>query len=195
METDKKHIRNLIQNKRNLLSDKEISDMSLKIADYIINMKEFKEADNILTYVSFRSEVKTDYIIENAFELGKKVFVPKVIGKNMIFVKIESFKELTQGYMGIREPVSSDEADIKEGFMCMPGMVFDNECNRIGYGGGFYDRYLSKDNEFIKAALCYDFQILEEIPHEPHDLKPDYVISEKRVIRRTDIWYHLQILE
>lgn len=195
METDKKHIRSLIQNKRNLLSDKEISGMSLKIADYIINMKEFKEADNILTYVSFRSEVKTDYIIENAFELGKKVFVPKVIGKNMIFVKIESFKELTQGYMGIREPVSSDEADIKEGFMCMPGMVFDNECNRIGYGGGFYDRYLSKDNEFIKAALCYDFQILEEIPHEPHDLKPDYVISEKRVIRRTDIWYHLQILE
>ena len=195
METDKKHIRSLIQNKRNLLSDKEISGMSLKIADYIINMKEFKEADNILTYVSFRSEVKTDYIIENAFELGKKVFVPKVIGKNMIFVKIESFKELTQGYMGIREPVSSDEADIKEGFMCMPGMVFDNECNRIGYGGGFYDRYLSKDNEFIKAALCYDFQILEEIPHEPHDLKPDYVISEKRVIRRADIWYHLQILE
>ena len=195
METDKKHIRSLIQNKRNLLSDKEISGMSLKIADYIINMKEFKEADNILTYVSFRSEVKTDYIIENAFELGKKVFVPKVIGKNMIFVKIESFKELTQGYMGIREPVSSDEADIKEGFMCMPGMVFDNECNRIGYGGGFYDRYLSKDNEFIKAALCYDFQILEEIPHDPHDLKPDYVISEKRVIRRTDIWYHLQILE
>ena len=168
METDKKHIRSLIQNKRNLLSDKEISGMSLKIADYII---------------------------ENAFELGKKVFVPKVIGKNMIFVKIESFKELTQGYMGIREPVSSDEADIKEGFMCMPGMVFDNECNRIGYGGGFYDRYLSKDNEFIKAALCYDFQILEEIPHEPHDLKPDYVISEKRVIRRADIWYHLQILE
>ena len=195
METDKKHIRSLIQNKRNLLSDNEISGMSLKIADYIINMKEFKEADNILTYVSFRSEVKTDYIIENAFELGKKVFVPKVIGKNMIFVKIESFKELTQGYMGIREPVSSDEADIKEGFMCMPGMVFDNECNRIGYGGGFYDRYLSKDNEFIKAALCYDFQILEEIPHEPHDLKPDYVISEKRVIRRADIWYHLQILE
>lgn len=187
METDKKHIRNLIQNKRNLLSDKEISGMSLKIADYIINMKEFKEADNILTYVSFRSEVKTDYIIENAFELGKKVFVPKVIGKNMIFVKIESFKELTQGYMGIREPVSSDEAGINEGFMCMPGMVFDKECNRIGYGGGFYDRYLSKDNEFIKAALCYDFQILEEIPHEPHDLKPDYVISEKRVIRRTDI--------
>lgn len=195
METDKKHIRSLIQNKRNLLSDKEISGMSLKIADYIINMKEFKETDNILTYVSFRSEVKTDYIIENAFELGKKVFVPKVIGKNMIFVKIESFKELTQGYMGIREPVSSDEAGINEGFMCMPGMVFDNECNRIGYGGGFYDRYLSKDNEFIKAALCYDFQILEEIPHEPHDLKPDYVISEKRVIRRADIWYHLQILE
>ena len=110
----------------------------------------------------------------------------------MIFVKIESFKELTQGYMGIREPVSSDEADIKEGFMCMPGMVFDNECNRIGYGGGFYDRYLSsftKRDTVMAVGVGYDFQLLSSMTFEDeYDVPLDGVITDKREVFIDD-WF------
>ena len=103
----------------------------------------------------------------------------------MEFYCIQNEHDLVSGYMGIMEPSDScEKAKTRDGLFIMPGLAFDYDFHRIGYGGGFYDRYLSEDNTFIKAALAFDFQLLESIPYEEHDLKPDYIITQTQFIRR-----------
>ena len=99
-------------------------------------------------------------------------------------VLVGKFRSLSKE-QGIMEPSDiCDKAKIRDGLFIMPGLAFDYDFHRIGYGGGFYDRYLSEDNTFIKAALAFDFQLLESIPYEEHDLKPDYIITQTQFIRR-----------
>lgn len=103
--------------------------------------------------------------------------------KYMEFVKIKSYQDLAPGYMGIMEPVSDDYASLKNGLLVMPGIAFDTQKNRIGYGGGFYDRYLQQHmSDFYKTAICFDYQIVEHIMSEEFDIKPDKIITEKRII-------------
>ena len=117
---------------------------------------------------------------------GKKVYAPKVLSKtDMEFYCLSDVDDLVSGYMGIMEPSDScEKANTRNGLFIMPGLAFDYDFHRIGYGGGFYDRYLSEDNTFIKAALAFDFQLLESIPYEEHDLKPDYIVTQTQFIRR-----------
>ena len=91
--------------------------------------------------------------------------------------------ELEPGYMGIMEPVSDEHEVPDGGLMIMPGIAFDNERNRIGYGGGFYDRYLSEHmNDYYKTAICFDYQVVESIQADEFDIKPDKIITDRRVI-------------
>ena len=157
--------------------------------------KEYQDNDNILIYVSYNQEVETSGIINKSLERGKKVYVPKVIinkedrsDKYMEFVRINFYDDLQDGYMGIKEPVSDDYEIPQDGLLVMPGLAFDVTLNRIGYGGGFYDRYLVKNGDrYYKTAICFDYQVLDDIPAEEFDIRPDMIITDKRIITAQEL--------
>ena len=125
--------------------------------------------------------------MEYLFELKKEreihVAVPKVLGDEMEFFEIDSFSELEKGCMGILEPSTSKIVKPENAFMVLPGLAFDTEHARLGYGGGFYDKYISKYGveKFMKVALCYDFQMQKKdaIESESNDIKVDMIITDK----------------
>ena len=179
----KDEIRREILAKRDLLSEQEIREKSRSIFEKLIQTDEYKDADNILVYASFKSEVRTDDIIFDALSLGKNVFCPKVTDSKaglMKFVQIYDTTELEAGYYGIREPVIKENSEIYEPcaktLVIVPGAAFDNKGNRIGYKGGFYDRFLACNPQAFTIALAYDFQIMDEIDAEIHDIPVKMVI-------------------
>ena len=108
--------------------------------------------------------------------------------KYMEFVRINSYDDLQDGYMGIKEPVSDDYEIPQDGLLVMPGLAFDVTLNRIGYGGGFYDRYLVKNGDrYYKTAICFDYQVLDDIPAEEFDIRPDMIITDKRIITAQEL--------
>lgn len=183
MET-KKAIRKEIFRRRKEASLTSVRENSEQIWQKLFSLPAFQESDWIYLYIDCKNEVMTDGIIEEAFRLGKKVAAPKVIGEDMIFYQISQPEDLEPGYFGIREPKTDlPVADGEDGLMVMPGVAFDDQRHRVGYGGGFYDRYLSKHTRHFTAALAFEFQMMEEVPTEPTDLLPDVVITEKNIYR------------
>ena len=222
----KRRIRQAALERRDSLTDKQRRNYSDRIIERLVSLPGYREAEAILTYVSFRSEVNTFPLLDRVFSDGKAVFVPKVSGKEMDFYRIFSEADLTEGYRGILEPSGGQLLDgwmddqisqrvggrqekplknreEQEGepavlsvMICMPGAAFDRACHRIGYGGGFYDRYLSGRSAaaegaegkthlcaaYLTAALAYDCQVFEEIPWEMHDICPMCVVTEKEII-------------
>lgn len=187
----KKRFRREALTKRDGLTAEQRRNYSGRIIKKLIDLPCYVNADAILTYVSFRSEVDTFPLIERAFTDGKAVFAPKVLGKEMDFFRIYSLADLTAGYRGILEPSGRYSYDEWRGdqlgqcaLICMPGAAFDRARHRIGYGGGFYDRYLSGhlQRKVATAALAFDCQIFEEIPWEAHDIRPKWIITEKERI-------------
>lgn len=184
MET-KTVLRKMIYKKRAALSAEEIADESGKICRKVIALPAFLEADTVYTYIGFRGEVDTRQIIEEAWQLNKTVAVPKVVGWNLTFCELESFEQLTAGYFNIPEPEGCPEAESETAFMVMPGVAFDERCNRIGYGQSFYDRYLKKHVKHPTAALAFDFQIIPEgVPSEETDVRPDILLTQTRMFEK-----------
>lgn len=200
-------------------------EYSRRIREALCELDIYRQAEWILGYVSFRSEVDTITLLEEALRQGKKVCCPKVFGGRMDFYRIHSLTELKKGYMGIPEPegreekcfpsvsgkewgglLSGEEAAIPA-LMLMPGAAFDENGRRIGYGRGYYDRYLSAAGEagcqkadagyggyekkcfsnsrngsglFWKVGLAFSVQMEKEIPEEPHDVPLDMIITETK---------------
>jgi 5-formyltetrahydrofolate cyclo-ligase len=187
---DKEDIRRRTLEKRDQLSKEEIEEKSRQILEKIVNLEEYKSAENVLIYASMRSEVVTDDIILDCLANGKNVFCPKVTDKErgiMEFVRITSLEELSEGFYGIREPelseekLFSQEMDIDKSLVIMPGAAFDKGRNRVGYGGGYYDRYLKRFPGLDTAAVCFDLQISDErIDVDENDVRPLAVVSEAR---------------
>lgn len=181
---DKREIRQRVLKIRDAMSDGERMRSSLLLTERILGHQWFYRAENLLCFVNYGSEISTEEIILEALHKGKKVFVPKVVDADMKFYRIRSMEELIVGYKGIREPkgdseeyVYSDE-NAEKNLLLMPGVAFDQYRNRIGYGKGFYDRYLS-DKEALQLhsiAVGFQCQLVEEIPTEENDIKPYQVI-------------------
>ncbi|WP_250455193.1 5-formyltetrahydrofolate cyclo-ligase [Clostridium tertium] len=188
---EKKVLRNKILEIRDSLNNNEKELMDNKIFNELINTDLYKRSINIFIYISFSNEINTRNIIEKAFKDKKNVFIPKVYkdDKLMKAIKLNSIDELKKNSMGILEPIDDSNYIEKENIdlIVVPGVVFDKECNRIGYGGGYYDRYLkdikSKKN---KIALAYDLQIVDKIESEVHDIKVDYIITNTRALKNTN---------
>ena len=125
----------------------------------------------------------TGFLIEEAWKAGKEVAVPKVDGKDMIFYKLTDFSQLEPGYFGIPEPARGEIVEWEDALMIMPGVAFDKNNHRVGYGGGFYDRYLEKHPDLKRIAAAFEFQILSEVPTEPTDISPEIVVTEKQCMR------------
>lgn len=187
---EKKRIRRDVLKRRLELSDEERLEASLLITEKIIAHRLFIDSDIVLAFVGYGTEIDTAGIIEEALKRGKRVYVPKVVGQDMLFYRIESMDDLEEGYKGIFEPSGESEmydyflfdkaykGENNKTFMLMPGVAFDRENNRIGYGKGFYDRFL-QDKEALKprtVAIGYKCQMLERIPCEVHDFKPGEII-------------------
>lgn len=185
---EKNLIRKQMKQLRADMTRTERFEKSMQIFEQLITVPEFKRADRIYTYVSMDNEIDTIMLIDYSLSLEKRVFVPRVSGKDMEFYEISDISELSPGYMGIYEPdINGKEPDYsRTGFMCMPGLAFDKSYNRIGYGGGFYDRYLSVENKLYKAALAYEAQLLESIPAQDGDVRPDMIVTEENIYRKLD---------
>ena len=106
------------------------------IADRVITLPEYKDAKRILAYADYNHEVMTGFIIEAAWRDGKEVAVPKVVGQDMVFYKLTDFAQLEKGYFGIPEPARGEIVQWEDAMMVMPGVAFDKENHRVGYGGG-----------------------------------------------------------
>lgn len=185
---EKNLIRKQMKQLRADMTRTERFEKSMQIFEQLITVPEFKRADRIYTYVSMDNEIDTIMLIDYSLSLEKRVFVPRVSGRDMEFYEISDISELSPGYMGIYEPdINGREPDYsRTGFMCMPGLAFDKSYNRIGYGGGFYDRYLSVENKLYKAALAYEAQLLESIPAQDGDVRPDMIVTEESIYRKLD---------
>lgn len=183
----KKSLRKEIKALRASHTDEEIHAMSLQIRDLVLTLPEYHSAEVIYAYVDCKHEVETSDIIRASLADGKRVAVPKVMGADMKFFYITSLtNDLEEGYFGIREPYEkhpADEAgDEKKALMLMPGVAFDEERHRIGYGGGFYDRFLEAHPALSRVALAFEFQVKSQVPYETFDICPAKIVTEKRVI-------------
>lgn len=179
----KKHIRKQIFAQRKMYTDEEISSMSKEIAKKIVGLPEFQNAEKIMAYADYNHEVMTGYIIEEAWKAGKKVAVPKVRGKEMDFYLLHDFSQLEPGYFGIPEPKEGTIIDWKNALMIMPGVAFDDKLHRVGYGGGFYDRFLEKNPDIYRLAVAFSFQMMPDVPTEPTDIFPNMIVTEKEIYR------------
>jgi len=182
---EKYEIRKAFLKKRDSLPILEIFEKSNRIVANLLSLEEFKESKAIFLYISFGSEVNTHGLIRLLF--GKKrVFVPVVDKeKKEIFIsELREWKELSSGAYGILEPKKEHirKGNVKEvEIAIVPGIAFDEEGYRIGYGGGYYDKLLKK-MDGGKIGIAYDFQVLKKLPHEDHDVKMDKIVTEKRIL-------------
>lgn len=182
MET-KKHIRNYIFSIRKNIDKKLVEDESNLIFQKLLQMEDYINASILYVYMDFRNEVKTNHIIEHALTHDKKVAIPKIIGDEMHFYFITGLEDTKKGFYDILEPTTSQLAtSTKEALMLMPGVAFDRFRNRIGYGKGFYDRYLDKYQGLNTIGLAFDYQIFISIPWEKVDVRPHKLVTPTRII-------------
>ena len=146
---EKKAIRKQVFAARKAHTDQQIDDWSRKIAETVTALPEYSNSRRILAYADYNHEVMTKYIIEAAWNDGKEVAVPKVVGQDMVFYKLTDFAQLEKGYFGIPEPARGEIVQWEEALMIMPGVAFDRQNHRVGYGGGFYDKYLEKHPDTV----------------------------------------------
>lgn len=186
IEMNKKEWRNTIKSSLNEMSNDQYHLLSEMIKKRLFNEPILEQCHTIALTISRQPEVDTYEIIKAYWQLGKRVAVPKCNPKTrtMDFYHITSFSQLETVYMDLQEPipekttyVSPEEIDL----MIVPGIVFDQLGYRIGYGGGYYDRYLTNYNGH-KISLAFHLQIVEELPKESHDIPVDFIITEKALI-------------
>lgn len=179
---EKSVIRERMRGLRRALTEREIQEKSAVIQSALFSLDAFKCASVVLVYVSAFREVDTAAVIERIKAEGKRAAVPvSDIATHTITPSYIEGK-MKKGAYGIWEPekiVAAAAADID--LVIVPGIAFDTRCNRCGFGAGYYDRFLAESRAY-KAALCYDFQIVDELETDEHDIPMDAVISERRVI-------------
>ncbi len=175
---------------RDALTPVERKEASCRLTDKIIQHPLYREAKVLLAFVSYGSETDTLDILMDALKSGKKVYVPKIeqtdtSGKIMVFYRMYDPAELVPGFHGIKEPSGEsecyvyDEENAGSALMLMPGVAFDKKGNRMGYGGGFYDRFLENKHALRRQTIAVGFacQMVEEVPVEDNDLKPFEIIT------------------
>lgn len=185
----KDEYRKYMKELRKNLSDEDRKKCNHLIMTKLIGMQCVKDAEWLYPFVSYGTEADTinliRYYLEGEGKYSKRIAVPKVNGKEMDFYEITSMSDLKPGYMGIPEPIGKKTVEASGGVMIMPGLVFDRLLNRIGYGGGYYDRYIAEygSKNLIKAAIAFDFQVLDEqvITADAHDIKPDIIVTDKDI--------------
>ena len=169
-------LRREIRTKKAALTEAQIYKASLDLTEQFCSHPLYKEAKTIFAYLSYNQEVRTQPLIERAWAEGKKVAVPKIINEEMVFLSLEPGDPIEEGYKGIPEPVKEIPLQDPTALVLLPGLAFDPMGHRLGYGGGFYDRFLCAEPH-PTIALCFDFQMLPHLDTEDHDIPADVVLS------------------
>lgn len=183
----KRALRNEILTRRLMLSREANAEYSRRIAEHVAGMTAFIDSSTIMAYWPFRNEVDTSLLVRTALASGKRVVLPRTIKQERrlaphIISDVE--RDLRPGAYGIMEP-SPDLPEAKPeeiGLVIVPGLVFDRAGNRIGYGGGYYDRFLPQLTRAAKVAVAFSLQIVPRVPFDERDRPVDYVVTEDEVI-------------
>lgn len=181
---DKNALRELIKQKRKALTHEEISEKSIKITDFLTTSQIYQNAKCICVYMASFNEPRTLPLIQQAITDGKKICLPVTDIENtaLSLSYISDTSSLKKGAYGILEPTVIDTADPHTvDLIIVPGIVFDRNGSRIGFGKGFYDRLLS-DTNAVKIGVCYAFQLCKGIPADNHDIPMNMIVTEEEFI-------------
>lgn len=174
---DKTELRREIRARKRAMTEAEIEERSAKLARLFFASGAYQNAKTIYGYLPYNQEVRTVPMLERALKDGKKVAVPKVYGEEMKFLYLDDLTAVAKGYAGIPEPIADEPvAHDETALVLMPGLAFDPQGHRIGYGGGFYDKFLAAEPNHPTLALCYEFQMLPKLDVEDHDIPVDTVL-------------------
>ncbi len=182
---DKESIRKLVLARRNALSLHDVREKSKLIQENLFLQTEFIQASTVCLYIAFGNEVSTKEIIEECYKYNKKVVVPVMFGDNDLeAAEFLGFDKLKPVLFGIQEPFPVKPVKIDEiNLVIAPGVAFDEKLNRIGFGKGYYDKFLAKLSKGIPIiALAFEMQVLKEVPSYETDIKMNKIITEKRMI-------------
>ncbi|WP_077369811.1 5-formyltetrahydrofolate cyclo-ligase [Anaerosalibacter sp. Marseille-P3206] len=186
---NKKELRSVYIKRRDMISEDDVKSMSQAIANNLYDLDLYKNSNFIMSYVNFRSEVITEEIIRNSLNSGKKIGVPISITKTkeLLISELKDYdNELELGVYNILTPKKEYIREVepsKIDLVLVPGVAFDRQGYRIGYGGGYYDRFLNKLNDSaVTIALAFSVQLIEEVPKGEYDLPIDYILTEKGLI-------------
>lgn len=175
---------------RDSLAAGEISDKSGAIGGQLEQLPFYREARVIMFFLSFRSEVDTSGMVKDNLARGKRVLVPKAVheGRGLIPSELIDYeKDLAPGYYGIPEPQPGTLRPVDPlaiDLLIVPGVAFDLQGNRLGYGGGYYDRFFERLRPGVPlVALTFELQLVEEVPVEPWDRRMDWLVTEERAIQ------------
>ncbi|MEG0545815.1 MAG: 5-formyltetrahydrofolate cyclo-ligase [Oscillospiraceae bacterium] len=182
----KKALREKFKNERRNMNESEKEIIDLKISENLFNLPLFKNANVILTYVSTEIEVDTIEIINHSLKMGKTVAVPRCIEgtRNMDFYILKSLSQLESGSFGVLEPktyLCKKLLDFSSGLCIVPALVYDKRGYRLGYGKGYYDRFLSKFNGQT-VGISYDFCLIDEIPKGKYDKRLDKIVTQTKTL-------------
>jgi 5-formyltetrahydrofolate cyclo-ligase len=178
-------LRNRMRAVREALPDSACDARSSKITERLLSLAELERASTILAFASIRNEVRTQSSMQAAWEAGKRVALPRVVGDELRLYLIDSETVLVEGPFSVPEPpetaaqVHPDEVD----FALVPALAVDPRGYRIGYGGGYYDKLIPRLGGACTCAVAYDFQLISEVPVLAFDVAVDLVVTDERVIR------------
>lgn len=174
---DKNALRARIREQKRALTPAQIESASRRLTALLLRHPAYQNAGSIYGYLSYNQEVRTHALLQQALQDGKRVAVPRVEGDRMRFYWLEDLSKVAPGCKGIPEPYGTEPvADDPEALVLMPGLAFDAAGHRIGYGGGYYDKFLA-EQPHPTVALCYDFQLLPQLKTEDYDIPVDIVLS------------------
>ena len=174
---DKSALRKEIREKKRAMTEEQINAASAELMRLFFASELYRQAKSVYGYLPYNQEVRTVPILEQAIRDGKRVAVPKVYGDEMKFIWMDDLSAVSDGYAGIPEPVADEPiADDPTALVLMPGLAFDPQGHRIGYGGGFYDKFLAAEPNHPTLALCYAFQMKEQLQTEEFDKNVDCVL-------------------
>lgn len=177
MPVNKQELRRSIREQKRAMTPEDIESRSAKLGELFAASEAYRNAKTIYGYMPYNQEVRTVPMLERALKEGKRVAVPKCYGNEMKFIYLTDLRQVEKGYAGIPEPIADEPvADDETALVLMPGLAFDPQGHRIGYGGGFYDKFLAQEPNHPTLALCYEFQMLPHLDTEEFDIPVDTVL-------------------
>lgn len=180
---NKKELRKYLKEKRSNFPLDERKVLDEEALNKLLSSDEYKESKEIFAFVSFGDEIDTHAFIKKAIKDGKNIYIPYTQAgeKLMKVTRLKNFDDLVVGHFGILSPKEEDLYFVDHNIIdlvLVPGLGFDQDGYRIGYGGGFYDRFFANlTSKPVKLGYCYDFQLVRDIPHDEFDIAVDKVLT------------------
>ncbi|MFN7065067.1 MAG: 5-formyltetrahydrofolate cyclo-ligase [Aquificaceae bacterium] len=180
---EKKELRRLYIDKREKLSKEERERLSESIVNSILNLEDIRKAKKLLLFCPLRGEPDITPLFSWVRDEGKRLLLPRVEGKELKLIEVDSHEDLSPGAFCILEPTGNKEVSPEEvDFALIPGVLFDREGYRIGFGRGYFDRLLCRLGG-LKVGVCYDFQVVERLPRDSWDKPVDLVATEEKIYK------------